>query len=125
MTCYPFHFVGRAPKRFLVRAHRTPCGIVSWRVGLTMRARTSHSSSQYCTARCSPELQRQNPLVAGLGPAGCTPTLTRMSNLDQRREQHWTDPESSKGYKKCGGSCEQPGEIGGDRSEGNSRLASR
>ncbi len=24
VTCYPFYFVGPAPKRFIVRAHRIP-----------------------------------------------------------------------------------------------------
>ncbi|MGA9057986.1 MAG: sortase [Terriglobia bacterium] len=24
VTCYPFYFVGSAPKRFVVRAHRIP-----------------------------------------------------------------------------------------------------
>jgi len=26
VTCYPFSFVGSAPKRFIVRAHRVPPG---------------------------------------------------------------------------------------------------
>jgi sortase (surface protein transpeptidase) len=43
VTCYPFYYVGAAPKRFIVRAVRVSSKPVSWRP-LGRSSRSSHFS---------------------------------------------------------------------------------